>query len=76
MNTIKQLGLNITYNTWNKDNDIPLFINNKFNIQSCIINGIECLCLIPYGELPNLNALRKQMEYIQNIHLKFCFVKS
>ena len=66
MNTIKQLGLNITYNTWNKDNDIPLFINNKFNIQSCIINGIECLCLIPYGELPNLNALRKQMEYIQN----------
>ena len=74
MNTIKQLGLNITYNTWNKDNDIPLFINNKFNIQSCIINGIECLCLIPYGELPNLNALRKQMEYIQNVDDKPIFL--
>lgn len=74
MNTIKQLGLNITYNTWDKDNDIPLFINNNFNIQSCIINGIECLCLIPYGELPNLNALRKQMEYIQNVDDKPIFL--
>lgn len=74
MNAIKQLGLNITYNTWNKDNDIPLFINNNFNIQSCIINGIECLCLIPYGELPNLNVLRKQMEYIQNVDDKPIFL--
>lgn len=74
MNAIKQLGLNITYNTWNKDNDIPLFINNNFNIQSCIINGIECLCLIPYGELPNLNALRKQMEYIQVVDDKPIFL--
>ena len=74
MDALKQLGLNITYNTWNKDNDIPLFINNKFNIQSCIINGIECLCLIPYGELPNLNALRKQMEYIQNVDDKPIFL--
>lgn len=74
MNAIKQLGLNITYNTWNKENDIPLFINNNFNIQSCSINGIECLCLIPYGELPNLNALRKQMEYIQNVDDKPIFL--
>lgn len=74
MNTIKQLGLNITYNTWDKDNDIPLFISNNFNIQSCIINGIECLCLIPYGELPNLNALRKQMEYIQAVDDKPIFL--
>lgn len=74
MNAIKQLGLNITYNTWDKENDIPLFISNNFNIQSCIINGIECLCLIPYGELPNLNALRKQMEYIQAVDDKPIFL--
>lgn len=74
MNAIKQLGLNITYNTWDKENDIPLFISNNFNIQSCIINGIECLCLIPYGELPNLNALRKQMEYIQTVDDKPIFL--
>lgn len=74
MNVIKQLGLNITYSTWNKENDIPLFINNNFKIQSCDINGIECLCLIPYGELPNLNALRKQMEYIQAVDDKPIFL--
>lgn len=74
MNAIKQLGLSITYNTWDKDSDIPLFINNNFKIQSCIINGIECLCLVPYGELPNLNALRKQMECIQNVDDKPIFL--
>lgn len=74
MNAIKQLGLSITYNTWDKDSDIPLFINNNFKIQSCIINGIECLCLVPYGELPNLNALRKQMEYIQAVDDKPIFL--
>ena len=74
MDALKQLGLNITYNTWDKDNDIPLFINNNFKIQSSSINGIECLCLIPYGELPNLNALRKQMEYIQVIDDKPIFL--
>ena len=74
MDALKQLGLNITYNTWDKDNDIPLFINNNFKIQSSSINGIECLCLIPYGELPNLNALRKQMEYIQAVDDKPIFL--
>lgn len=74
MNAIKQLGLSITYNTWDKDSDIPLFINNNFKIQSCSINGIECLCLVPYGELPNLNALRKQMECIQNVDDKPIFL--
>lgn len=74
MNAIKQLRLSITYNTWDKDSDIPLFINNNFKIQSCSINGIECLCLVPYGELPNLNALRKQMEYIQAVDDKSIFL--
>ena len=74
MNAIKQLRLSITYNTWDKDSDIPLFINNNFKIQSCSINGIECLCLVPYGELPNLNALRKQMECIQNVDDKPIFL--
>ena len=30
--------------------------------------------MIPYGELPNLNALRKQMEYIQNVDDKPIFL--
>ena len=74
MDALKQLGLNITYKIWDKDNDIPLFINNNFKIQSCSINGIECICLVPYGELPNLNALRKQMEYIQAVDDKPIFL--
>ncbi len=67
MNVIKQLGLNITLNDWDKANDIPLFVNNNFDIKRACINGVDCLCLIPYDSLPNVDALKKQIKYIHNV---------
>lgn len=67
MNAIRQLGLNITLNDWDKANDIPLFVSNNFDIKRACINGIDCLCLIPYDSLPNVDALKKQIKYIQNV---------
>ena len=45
MNTIKQLGLNITYNTWNKDNVLYVIFN-----PNCLIVFISTtiLTLITY----------------------------
>lgn len=67
MNAIKQLGLNITLKDWDRANDIPLFVSNNFDIKCACINGINCLCLIPYDGLPNVDALKKQIKYIQNV---------
>lgn len=75
MNAIKQLGLNITLNDWDRVNDIPLFVSNNFDIKRACINGINCLCLIPYDGLPNIDALKKQIKYIQNVDNLPLFIK-
>lgn len=75
MNAIKQLGLNITLNDWDRVNDIPLFVSNNFDIKRACINGVDCLCLIPYDGLPNVDALKKQIKYIQNVDNLPLFIK-
>lgn len=67
MDTIKMLGLEINTRNWDKANQLPFYILNNFSIQNAIINDISCLSLTPYEELPNLSALKKQINVIREV---------
>lgn len=67
MNTLDILGLKINYKKWNKEKQLPLFILNDFLVQKAIINDIECLALVPNGDLPTLPSFKKQISIIKEI---------
>lgn len=67
MDTIKMLGLEINIRNWDKANQLPFYILNNFSIQNAIINDISCLSLTPCEELPNLSALKKQINVIREV---------
>lgn len=67
MNAIDMLGLEIDFKDWDKTNQLPFYILNDFSIQKTTINDICCLSLTPHEELPNLSALKKQINTIKEI---------
>lgn len=67
MNAVNILGLNIEITDWDKKNQLPLYILNDFLIQKATINDISCLSLTPNEDLPNLSALKKQINVIKDV---------
>lgn len=74
MNVLKILGLKIKLASWDKIDCLPLYITNNFYIQKANINGIPCISLTPKEELPNVNALKKQMRKINEIDADPIFI--
>lgn len=73
-NVLEILGLKIKLTRWDKIDCLPLYIANNFNIQKANINGIPCISLTPKEELPNVNALKKQMRKINEIDADPIFI--
>lgn len=67
MNAINILGLELNIKDWDKVNQIPFYILNDFLIQEATINDISCLALTPHEDLPNLSALKKQINIIKDV---------
>ena len=67
MNAFNTLGLKLNIKDWDKTNQLPFYILNDFTIQKATINDISCLSLTPHEGLPNLTALKKQINVIKNV---------
>lgn len=61
------MGMNVSYNAWNKTKSLPLFIAGSYNFESAEIDGYRCILITPKEDLPTLTALKKQIKKIQNI---------
>lgn len=75
MNAINALGLELNIKDWDKENQLPFYILNNFSIQKATINDISCLSLTPNEDLPNLSALKKQINVIKDIEDLPVFLK-
>lgn len=64
---MKELGLHIEYERWNKQDRLPLYIADSYQFQLAIIEGHRCIVLSPTEELVTMPALRKQIQKVQEI---------
>ena len=75
MDAMKVLGLDIKVIENVKNNRIPIYITNLFNVQKVNINGNSCLMLIPKEELPDVQLLKKIIDRLQTIEDLPIFLK-
>ena len=75
MDAMKILGLDIKVIGNAKNNRIPIYITNLFNVQKVNINGNSCLMIIPKEELPDVQLLKKIIDRLQTIEDLPIFLK-
>lgn len=61
------LGIKAEYETWEKQNKLPLYIAGNYEFQIVRLNDCQCLMLTPLEELVTIPALKKQIKKIQEI---------
>lgn len=61
------LGIEVEYETWDKQNKLPLYIAGNYEFQIVRLNDCQCLMLTPVEELVTIPALKKQIKRIQEI---------
>lgn len=64
---LKVFGLTIKTEGWNKQNKLPLYISELFEIKNANILDKRCLLLIPINELGTISALKKQISRIKSV---------
>ena len=60
-------GIPIRYETWNKQESLPLYIAGSYNFRIAYIDEKRCLAIKPVEELATLPALKKQIAKIQEV---------
>ena len=60
-------GIPIRYETWNKQDSLPLYIAGSYDFRIAYIAEKRCLIVKPVEELATLPALKKQMAKIQEV---------
>ena len=60
-------GISITYEAWNKQNSLPLYIAGSYDFHTAYIADKRCIMLTPTEELATLPALKKHIEKIQKL---------
>lgn len=57
----------ITVKPWNKKNDFPIFLRNKYNFYEMNILGKQCVLMEIIDEVPNIDQLQKHIKQIENL---------
>lgn len=60
-------GLDIQYDTWNHQDDLPLYLVNSYTFYQATIGEEKCLILVPKNSFPTISALIKQIQKIHDI---------
>ena len=60
-------GVQVQYESWNKQGALPMYIAGSYDFTAAILNGCRCIVLSPTEELVTLPALKKQIKRIQEI---------
>lgn len=60
-------GLPVKYESWDKENLLPIYISSIYNFKSAFIDTQKCIILTPKNELGTLPALKNHIRKIQNI---------
>lgn len=60
-------GLSVKYETWNRQDSLPLYITGNYNFHSAIIGNQRCLMLAPIEKLASTPALKKQISKIRKV---------
>lgn len=60
-------GIQVQYESWNKQGALPMYIAGSYDFAAAILNGYRCIVLSPTEELVTLPALKKQIKRIQEI---------
>jgi hypothetical protein len=57
----------ITVKPWNKKNDFPILLRNKYNFYEMNILGKQCVLMEIIDEVPNIDQLQKHIKQIENL---------
>jgi hypothetical protein len=57
----------ITVKPWNKKNDFPIFLRNKYNFYEMNILGKQCVLMEIIDEVPNIDQLQKHIKQMENL---------
>ena len=60
-------GIPITYEQWNKECSLPLYVTESYDFQIATIDTQKCILLTVKGELATLPALKKHIRRIQEL---------
>lgn len=60
-------GVQVEYESWNKQGALPMYIAGSYDFAMAILNGCRCIVLSPTEELVTIPALKKQIKRIQEI---------
>lgn len=60
-------GVQVEYESWNKQGALPMYIAGSYDFAVAILNGCRCILVSPTEELVTLPALKKQIKKIQEI---------
>ena len=52
-------GIPVKYETWDKQNALPLYITGNYEFYTAYIANMRCIILSPAEELTTLPALKK-----------------
>lgn len=68
MDVLKDIfGVQVKYESWNKQDALPMYIAGSYDFVVAILNGFRCIVLSPTEELVTIPALKKQLKRIQEI---------
>ena len=68
MDVLKDIfGVQVKYESWNKQDALPMYIAGSYDFAAVILNGCRCIVLSPTEELVTIPALKKQLNRIQEI---------
>lgn len=60
-------GFEIEYESWNKQNSLPIYISGNYKFYMAFICETRCIIIKPTGETDTLPALKKHIEKIKEI---------
>ena len=60
-------GISVKYETWNHQDDLPVYISGSYAFRTAYIADRRCIILTPTEELVTLPALKKQIAKIRQI---------
>ena len=60
-------GISITYENWDKQRALPLYIAAGYNFQLAYIEHIRCIIITPREQLATIPALKKQIDQIKKV---------
>lgn len=68
MNILKDgLDLDIKYQNWQRENDLPFFLRDSYSFQYAFIEDCPCIFLYPETSLANISVMKKHIAQVQRI---------